>query len=186
MSLSDADRVPEASRAHPGAAIWGDPVCMHCGYAWATSHESALDLVASAPQRFREVIGGREGEAMRKPDPATWSPAGYIWHLSDWFRIQGQRIYALAHDPQYRFVPLGVEPDELGEIFKYDELPPRAGLWALEHAAGLFVDAGRGADATLVFRAPDGSEWTVGQLIVWVGHEAVHHELDIARGLGTR
>lgn len=123
---------------------------------------------------------------MRKPNDDTWSPAAYIWHTSDWFRIQGQRIYALAHDPHYRFVPLGVEPDELGEIFKYDESPPLAGLWSLERAADLFLGAAADADHNLVFRAPGGDTWTVEELVVWVGHEAVHHELDIRRGLGLR
>lgn len=120
---------------------------------------------------------------MQKPQEETWSPSGYVWHLSDWFRIQGQRIYAIDKDPLYRFVPIRVEPDELGTIFEYDALPPVAGLWALQRAAELFVDAAQHAERDLIFRAPDGESWTVADLVVWVGHEAVHHEMDVRRGL---
>lgn len=183
MAAQDANTNASSPRKHPGAEIWGDPACRECRYTWSTSYDEALRLIAAAGERYRDLIAGRERQAMRKPDDKTWSAAGYIWHTGDWFRIQGQRIYALANDPLYRFVPLGVEQDELGEIFNYDELPPVAGLWALEWAAELFVTAARHADPTLVFRDPAGNEWTVHELVVWVAHEAVHHESDIRRGL---
>lgn len=164
-----------------GARAWGDP-CPGCGYRWSTTYEEALALVERSAARYRTVIAGHEEAAMVKPDPATWSPAGYVWHLSDWFRIQGQRIYTIANDPLYRWVDLGAEPGDLGDVFRYDELPPTAGLWALEKAAGIFVEAARDADRTLVFDA-GGDAWTVEELVAWVGHEVVHHEKDIRDGM---
>ncbi len=172
----------EAAPAHPGVERYGEP-CRACGYSWSLSYDEALQKVCEAPGRLRELIEGREDAAMQKPDEDTWSPSGYVWHLSDWFRIQGQRIYAIDQDPRYSFVPLKVEPDELGSIFEYDALPPVSGLWALDRAAELFVQAARGADRGRAFTAPKGESWTVGQLIVWVAHEAVHHEMDVRRGL---
>lgn len=174
-----------SGRRYAGPDVWGHPACRECGYPWSTGYDEALSLIASTPKRFGELIAGREEDAMRKPDDKTWSPSGYVWHTSDWFRIQGQRIYALANDPDYHYVPLGANPDELGEIFAYDRLPPRAGLWALERAAELFVAAARHADRDLVFHDPKGNYWSIHDLVLWVAHESVHHELDIKRGLGV-
>jgi hypothetical protein len=108
-----------------GARAWGDP-CPGCGYSWSTTYEEALDLIAGAANRCADHIRGHETAAMAKPDAETWSPSGYIWHLSDWFRIQGQRIYTIANDPLYRWVHLRLDPADLGKTFKYDELPPNA------------------------------------------------------------
>lgn len=165
-----------------GARVWGDP-CPECGYSWSTTYEEALDLIAGAAARYGGHIRGREQAAILKRSPKTWSPSGYVWHLSDWFRIQGQRIYTIANDPLYRWVGLGLDPAELGERFRYDDLPPTAGLWALQKAADLFVEAAREADPSLLFDTGEES-WTVGELVVWVGHEVIHHDLDIRRGLG--
>lgn len=165
-----------------GSLVWGDP-CPACGYSWATSYDEALELIAGAAPRYGELIRGREEISMLKPAPDTWSPSGYVWHLSDWFRIQGQRIYMIANDPLYRWVQLGFDPTKLGELFKYDQLPPTAGVWALQKAADLFVEAAADADAALVFDPGDGDSWTVGELVVWVAHEVVHHDKDIRDGL---
>lgn len=165
-----------------GPRVWGDP-CPHCGYSWDTTLEEALDLIAGAASRYGEHLRGREQAAMVKPDAETWSPSGYVWHLSDWFRIQGQRIYTIANDPLYRWVHLRLDPGELGGAFNYDELPPTAGLWALQKAADLFVEAARGADRSLVFERGEGDSWSVGELVVWVGHEVIHHDKDIRAGL---
>lgn len=167
-----------------GARVWGDP-CPGCGYSWATTYEEALELITGAASRYRQLIRGHEEAAMVKPAADTWSPSGYVWHLSDWFRIQGQRIYTIAKDPLYRWVDLRLDPAELGETFKYDEQPPNGGLWALQKAADMFVEAATDADRSLVFDTGEGDSWTVGELVVWVAHEVIHHEKDIRSGLGA-
>lgn len=166
-----------------GARVWGDP-CPGCGYSWSTTYEEALELIRGAASRYADLIRGREESAMVKPDSETWTPSGYVWHLSDWLRIQGQRIYAVDNDPLYRWVKLQLDPSELGERFNYDELPPTAGLWALQKAADLFVEAATDADRSRVFDTGEDS-WTVGELVIWVGHEVIHHEKDIRAGLGS-
>jgi hypothetical protein len=149
-----------------------------------TTYDEALEMISNAAARYGALIGGREEAAMIKPDAETWSPSAYVWHLSDWFRIQGQRIYSIAHDPLYRWVKFPFKPAELGVWFAYDELPPTGGLWALQKAADLFVEAATDVDRTLVFDPGEGDSWTIGELVLWVGHEVVHHEMDIRRGLG--
>src|SRR5688572_23180407 len=96
-----------------GARVWGDP-CPGCGYSWSMSFEDALELIGGASARYASLLNGREEAAMIKPDPETWSPSGYVWHLSDWFRIQGQRIYSISKDPLYRWVHLRLDPADLG------------------------------------------------------------------------
>lgn len=165
-----------------GARVWGDP-CPGCNYSWATTYEEALELIRTASSRYAALIRGREEAAMVKPDSETWSPSGYVWHLSDWFRIQGQRIYTINNDPLYRWVKLDLTPSQMGDMFHYDELPPTAGLWVLGKAADVFVEAAADADRVRVFNNGEDS-WTVEELVVWVGHEVIHHERDIRVGLG--
>ena len=166
-----------------GAEDWGYPNCRECGYSWDTAFHEARSLIESTPVRYAELLKDSR-EPRSKPDDRTWSPSGYVWHLSDWFRIQGQRIYAIAHDPDFEYAKLGSDPDGLNDIFKYDEQSTPGGLWALEQATKLAVLAIDETDPKLVFVHPDGPKWTVLELVVYLGHESVHHELDIRRGLG--
>ena len=171
-----------AQRPQPLFLQWGYPSCNECGYSWQTSYEDALRLIETAAARYGRLLEGH-ADAKRKPDPQTWSPSGYVWHLSDWFRIQGQRIYAIDRDLDYVHVALSGDPQALGDMFHYDELSTPAGLWALGRSGADFVAAATDARRDLVFRAGDDA-WTVEDLVIWVGHEVIHHELDIKRGLG--
>jgi len=174
--------VADASARLPmGAEIWGFPACRECGYRWTSTFEEARALIAATPARLRSLLEGRD-DARRKPNATTWSPSGYVWHLSDWFRIQATRIQGIVHDPDYRHV--GYDQDEVAGLFRYDELSPVAGLWSLEQSAAQLLLATDGIDPATPFRHPDHGEITVEDIVRYVGHEAPHHELDVRRGLG--
>jgi hypothetical protein len=164
-----------------GAETWGFPHCRECGYAWDTGFEEARVLIQEAPRRLRGLLKGQP-HARRKPNATTWSPSGYVWHLSDWFRIQAQRIYGISHDPDY--VHVGYDQDDVAALFRYDELPVASGLWAIERSAEEFQLATEDVDPATRFRHPDAGDITIEDVVRYVGHEAPHHELDVRRGLG--
>jgi hypothetical protein len=169
-------------RLPPGAEEWGFPRCRACGYAWGKSLEEVEHIVTSAPAAYATLLAGRT-DAKVKPDERTWSPSGYVWHLSDWLRIQGGRIYGIRHDPDFSSWP--VEPDDIDLLFHYDELSTPAGLWILERSADIFLAAIAGLEAELTFDHPVTGEMVVMDLVRYVCHEVPHHELDIKRGLGA-
>jgi hypothetical protein len=165
-----------------GAETYGYPACRECGYSWTTSFDEARSLISDAPGRYAELLQGHE-DAKRKPDEKTWSPSGYVWHLSDWLRIQGLRIYGISRDPQYRHV--GIDPDDLDGIFHYDSLSTPAGLWALEQSSAQFLRATDSVNPELVFNHPDAGPITIEDIVRYLGHEVHHHDLDVRRGLGS-
>ena len=165
---------------------YGYPSCRECGYSFEeVSLESARALVDAAPSRYATLLRDTP-HARRKPNPQTWSPSAYAWHLGEWLRIQAERVYAVMHDPLWDFdnwVPL--DPDELDAVFHYDRLSVEGGLFALRQSADWFLAATEELDPARSFEHRTlGLRLTVLDLIRLVSHEVPHHELDIRRGLG--
>jgi len=169
-------------RLPPGADEWGFPRCRECDYAWGKPLDEVERIVASASAAYASLLAGRV-DAKRRPDEKTWSPSGYVWHISDWLRIQGGRVYGIRHDPNYTSWP--VEPDDIDALFHYDELSTVAGLWILERSAETFLAAIAGLDPELTFEHPVVGELVVMDLVRYVCHEVPHHEMDMKRGLGV-
>jgi hypothetical protein len=161
----------------------GFPTCRECGHDFELTLEECRSLVASAPDLFAGLIEGRP-VPKKKPAPATWSPSGYVWHTSDWLRIQALRMYAVQHDPAWTpdsFVPL--DPDELDGMFHYDRLPTAAGMFALRQSVALFLAATEALDPEREFEHPSGATFRILDMLRMVSHEVPHHALDIRRGL---
>jgi hypothetical protein len=165
---------------------YGYPSCRECGYSFENvTLESVRALVRDAPPRFASLLRGHP-RARTKPNEKTWSPSGYAWHVSDWLRIQGGRVYAVAHEadwtPEYW---VALDPDEIDSMFHYDELPTEGGLFALEQSAGFFLEATEDLDPDQRFLHRGlGLKLRVLDIVGLVSHEIPHHEMDIRRGLG--
>jgi hypothetical protein len=155
------------------------PDCAECGFSWLTDGERARDLVRRASGRFAELLEGVDGTVA--PAPHVWSPSAYVWHVGDLVRAWAERLHSLATDPAAAWA--GFDPDELARARHYDALPQASGPWALARS----VDALEGSLAPLAmdtaFTHPEWGMGTVADALRWVGHEAVHHELDVRRGL---
>jgi hypothetical protein len=171
----------EGNRVPLGAEEWGFPTCRECGYSWETSPAEARETIASAPEQFAALLEGHK-DAKTKPGPNTWSASGYVWHLSDWLRIQGGRIYGIRHDPDYEPVPL--DPDDIDAVFHYDLLSTPAGLWMLKQCAQIFLTATENLDPRLTFQHPVLGEVAVADVVRYVGHEVPHHLMDCEKALG--
>jgi hypothetical protein len=162
---------------HAGSA----PSCAECGFSWLTEGEQALDLVQRAPARFAELLDGADAGLV--PSPGVWSPSAYVWHVADLVRAWSERLHALGADPSAPWA--GFDPDELAAARHYDALPRVTGPWAVARAVDALQTALGPLDLETGFEHPEWGHGTVADALRWLAHEAVHHDLDVRRGLGA-
>jgi len=78
----------------------------------------------------------------------------------------------------------GWDQDAVAAVRRYDALSVPVGLRAFREAVDAWVWAAREAPPAAMVRHPVLGELTTGDSILRNAHEAVHHELDVRRGLG--
>jgi hypothetical protein len=162
----------------PGAGR--SSVRAECGFSWLTEPDAALGAVERAPDRFAELLAGVDGTVA--PAPEVWSPSAYVWHVSDLVRAWAERLHSLGADPQAAWA--GFDPDELAAARHYDALPQVSGPWAVARSADALRTSLEPLASDTAFAHPEWGRGTVADALRWVAHEAVHHELDVRRGLG--
>jgi hypothetical protein len=153
--------------------------CEACGFSWLTDAEQALRAVEHAPGRFAELLAGKDGTVA--PAPRVWSPSAYVWHVSDLVRAWAERLHSLASDPQAAWA--GFDPDELARARHYDALPQVSGPWAVARSVDALRQSLGSVAIDTAFVHPEWGSGTVADALRWLAHEAVHHELDVRRGL---
>jgi hypothetical protein len=166
-----AEMLPDADPEHG---------CRKCGFAWSVGADETLAHLRGGAARFADLLAGRD--ASRKLREDVWSPSAYVWHVGDVTRAWSERLHALGADPHASWA--GFDPDELGRARRYEELPPVTGPWALERATDALEQALAPLDIEVGFTHPEWGRGTVTDALRWVGHEVVHHDLDVRRGLG--
>ena len=171
LTAAIAEMLPNAGSA--GA-------CAECGFSWRTDGGSALAIVEGAADRFAERLRG-SGAAI---EPAQgWRPSAYAWHVGDVVRAWAERLHSLSVDPHVAWA--GFDPDELARARRYDALPPATGPWALARSTDALVQSLETLDFDIGFLHPEWGMGTVADAVRWLAHEAVHHDLDVRRGLGV-
>jgi hypothetical protein len=157
----------------------GTARCAECGFDWTTTPEEARALVDRAAGRFHGLLGA----ATTATSPGRgWSPSAYVWHVGDLVRAWAERLHALGVAPELPWA--GFDPDELAAARHYDALPAASAAWALERSVEALDRAAEGLPADAGFLHPEWGPGTVADALRWLAHEAVHHELDVRRGLG--
>ena len=73
----------------------------------------------------------------------------------------------------------GGDPDALAEAHNYRSLPTTPALWALSTSTATFVGLGERLPPETTFLHGDWGEGTVADGARWLGHEFVHHLLDV-------
>jgi hypothetical protein len=158
------------------------PSCAECGFSWLVDGQRALDDVRRAPSRFAELLDGTD--ATVAPAPHVWSPSAYVWHVGDLVRAWAERLHSLGTEPAAAWA--GFDPDELARARHYDALPQASGPWALARTVDALEQSLEPLTTDTPFTHPEWGRGTVADALRWVGHEAVHHELDVRRGLERR
>jgi hypothetical protein len=163
-----------------GALAWiyaGDEPshCPVCGYDWAIDPDAALDAVSSSAARYASLLDGRDG--MVPAADGGWNATAYLWHLTDLARSWSERWVQLAVMPGSLLV--GWDPDVLAEARSYRSLPTAPALWALSTSTATFVALGDRLLPETTFLHGDWGEGTVADGTRWLGHEFVHHLLDV-------
>jgi hypothetical protein len=156
--------------------------CAECGFAWLVDGEQALDDVRRAPGRFAALLDG--ADATVAPAAGVWSPSAYVWHVGDLARAWAERLHSLGTDPAAAWA--GFDPDELARARHYDALPQASGPWALARSVDALEQGLAPLAMDAAFTHPEWGRGTVADALRWVAHEAVHHELDVRRGLERR
>lgn len=161
----------------PGAGDATD--CAECGFSWLSDPANAMAAIERGPGRFETLLAGVAGTTA--PTPGVWSPSAYVWHVSDLVRAWAERLHSLAVDPSAAWA--GFDPDELARARHYDALPQVSGPWAVARSVDALQVSLRHVDSDTAFLHPEWGRGTVTDALRWVAHEAVHHELDVRRGL---
>src|SRR5271169_5494902 len=65
------------------------PVCAECGFDWDIARDSAIDLVAQAPDAAAAASVFTQEPTQRAGE--RWSASMYLWHLVDVLRIGTER-----------------------------------------------------------------------------------------------
>jgi hypothetical protein len=161
----------------PGAG--NSPECAECGFSWLTEPGPARDAVERVPDRFAALLSGVDGT--QAPTPEVWSPSAYVWHVSDLVRAWAERLHTLAADPGAAWGAF--DPDELARARHYDALPQVSGPWAVARSFDALQRSLEPLASDTAFTHPQWGRGTVADALRWIAHEAVHHELDVRRGL---
>ena len=155
--------------------------CEECGFDWTIPLEDAIGLVEAAPARVGALFDAVPAQPPAAA-PGRWSPASYLWHLVDVVRFGTERLWVLTLAPGADHP--GWDQDAMAALRRYDALSVPVGLRALRQAAVAWAQAAREAPAASTVRHPVFGELTTADAVRRNAHEAVHHELDIRRGLG--
>jgi hypothetical protein len=163
-----------------GAALYGDP-CGECGYAWALSRPSAVELVAGLAGHYGDLLAGTDGR-QQHPD-LEWNAGGYVCHVTDNLRNWAERLAGAARGGTTA-VP-GYDADLLGRARGYNQIPVDGALWSLGRAAEGWIDAvDLASHADVVLQHAGRGEQRVDDVISNNAHDAFHHGWDIQRSLG--
>lgn len=155
--------------------------CEWCGWDWTTSVPDAARVISGMPEWCAQAFEGRHADAQRKPSPELWSPSAYVWHMADAIGVWAERLVALAHEPDRPLA--GFDQDDLGDVRKYEQLSPVAGLWAFAKRVDDWDEARTAISPDLAFVHPDFGPWTVGEVVKWMAHDLHHHRADITAAL---
>lgn len=155
--------------------------CVECGFAWQLAGSEAERIVSEAPTRYASLLG--DWDPRRVTPAGTWSPTAYVWHVVDVLRSWSERLRALYEDPETAFVSF--DQDRLADVRGYDRLPLAGALWSLGRAAEDIRAAASDLDHRTGFTHPDWGPGEVEDGLRWLAHEVTHHEVDIARGVGS-
>lgn len=169
-----------------GAKSWlyrdaGIGTCPGCGFDWSMLPADALTAIAGAPSRYAELLEGRDGTVTSDD---SWNATSYVWHLADLARGWSERWVVLGSEPGTLLA--GWDPDELAAARNYRGMPTVSALWALSTCTATLVELSRDLDHGTQFLHGDWGVGTVGEALVWLAHEYLHHQGDVDAAAGPR
>jgi hypothetical protein len=162
-----------------GPASFGDP-CRECGFVWSLSATDADALISTAPERYAQVLGERDG-SQRHPD-LEWTVGGYVCHVGDSLRVWAERLASVALGDAGPVAEY--DQDLLARARSYATLGIRGALWSLGRAVVDWqVAVELAAEQDVVMAHPELGEMTVLDVTRIRAHDIHHHERDLQRSL---
>lgn len=172
----------EPAAIEPDAKDWTvviDEGCAECGFA------PPADL-ADVGARIRATVPGWRAalarpDARRRPAPQRWSPLEYGCHVRDVCRIFRVRLEQMLHEEDAHFA--NWDQDATAVADRYHEQDPATVAEEYAAAAEALADAFdtvTGEQWQRPGTRSNGSRFTVETFAVYLLHDLLHHEADVA------
>jgi hypothetical protein len=157
--------------------------CDECGFDWDAPLLEKIRIIGRCPDRADAIVEGAGDAAYHRPDPETWSPNEYVWHLVDSFPIFSQWLHMTRTQDHPTHAP--ADQDRLAEVRGYAERPIETALWALRPASALLVQEAAIADPDRLVMYKDWRDVSAAEVIGFAAHEAAHHLFDLERAMAA-
>lgn len=156
-----------------------DAGCPECGFA-PPSDLADVDARIRATVSFWRDVLARDG-ARRRPAPQTWSPLEYGCHVRDVCRVFRGRLEQMLTEDDAHFA--NWDQDAAAVLDRYHEQDPAtvAQEYAVAaEALALAFDEVSGEQWQRRGTRSNGSRFTVETFAVYLLHDLLHHEGDVA------
>lgn len=164
-----------------GASVYGDP-CRECDFNWAISVPDAVSHVSNVPSVYRTLLADRSGSE-RHPG-LDWSVTEYVSHVADNLRIWAERLMGVVEGAPP--VVGHYDENELARARNYKEIPKQAAMWSLTRSVDDWLKSVESSpESGVVLVHPERGDLTLSDVVLSNAHDALHHQWDIERSLGT-
>ncbi len=159
-----------------GAVTYGDP-CRECGFAWTTTLDEAVVVVANCPGALLGLLAGASGDE-RRLDLAWSVGSAYVCHVADNLRIWAERLVAVedGHPAEVD----GYDENALAHARGYESIPLRAAQWSLGRSVEDWLRAVNDSPRTgTLMIHPERGELSLLDVTVSNAHDTFHHLHDV-------
>ena len=158
-----------------GAVTYGDP-CRECSFAWTSTLDEAVVVVADCPGVLQGLLTGASGDERRFD--LAWSVGAYVCHVADNLRIWAERLVGVE-DGRPAHVG-GYDENELAHARRYESIPLRAAQWSLRRSVEDWFRAVNDSPHTgTLMIHPKRGELSLLDVTVSNAHDTFHHIHDI-------
>ena len=159
--------------------------CAECGFDFEVNTEAIAARSDALPIVVKELLElAPAGSIRRRPAPGLWAPVEYAAHIGEALNWYARRIERIVADDLPQLEPFDFDAAaEAGAYAQRGIHEVVADLTAACQRLASIVRSVSDAELRLCGVGSDGSRRTVASLLARADHEAVHHELDLRRGL---
>lgn len=153
--------------------------CAECGFEPAFDVTRTGAMVRDTIPFWAEMLARPRARA--RPAPTTWSPLEYGCHVRDVCRLFHERLELMLTDDDARFA--NWDQDAAAVADRYHEQDPATVARQYASAAAAIAtafDAVSGEQWQRRGTRSNGSAFTVGTFAVYLMHDLLHHERDVA------
>lgn len=153
--------------------------CAECGFDPRFDVTTTGALIRETIPFWSAVL--RRDDVRRRPRPTTWSPLEYACHVRDVCRVFSERLELMLTDDDARFA--NWDQDRAAEAGRYAEQDPAQVAQEYASAAqslAVAFDEVSGEQWQRRGTRSNGAHFTVATFAVYLIHDLLHHQGDVA------